>query len=256
MDYEKCAFISHSHLLRMAALSQRAVDYATKAYELHDSRYHLQLQDTERNLRDLQTLVAERGRILQADGSALDDRSVPGSCTLRIYGGLQITFAAAKEIAQIASFIEENRQGSMFSSAGWGEAARFANTLVTLNTVALANRQRRAAELVVRSRHHSDWPRRQVLPQGEQVLRQADGASALEECVALCLREIADQAVEIARSIVCWLDSEGCSDRSVESVLSLRQVSAARPSPSTGVRTLIASQIRTLALDFASQLPG
>ena len=250
MEYGECAFVSLSHLLRMVVLSQRAVDYATKAYELHDPRFHFQLQDTERNLRDLQSLVAERGRTLQAGGSTLDDRSVSGSCTLRIYSALQITFAAAREIAHNASFTQENGQRSEHSSARWRDAARLANSLVTLNAVALLKRQRSAAELVLRSRHHPGWPRKLALTAGEQAMRQAEASAAPEECVALCLREIVDQAYEIARSIVRWLASEGCSDRT-ESAVFLRQVSAERRMACTGGRSMIASHVRIGAWGFA-----
>lgn len=224
MEYEKCAFVLPSHLVRMAALSQCAVDCAIKAYELHDPRIYLQFEDTERKLRDLQSMVARRGRFLQAAGYALDDQSVQGSCTLQIYSGLHITFAAAREIAQNASFIQENRQRMECWAIHSLESARFVNSLVTLNVVALLNRQRRTAELVLGSRHHPAWPRKDPLVAGNQTMRQVDANAALEERVVLCLREIADQAIEIARSVVRWLGGADCSDGANESAVSQRQV--------------------------------
>ena len=250
MEYEKWAFVSLSHLLRMAVLSQRAVDYATKAYELRDLRFNLQFQDMESNLRNLQRLVAERGRILRAAGSTLDDHSVPGSCILQIYSGLQITFVAAREIAQRASSTWQNGQ-CRERTPRWREAARFVNSLVTLNTVALVNRQRSAAELVLRSRDYQGWPAGYAIPAGERGMPQVNADASYEECVAMCLKELADQAFEIACSIVRWPGPEGCSDRPGESAVSLRQMGEQRRIRCTGVSAFIAAQVGAGVLGFA-----
>jgi len=216
MEYRRRPFVSLSHLLQMAALSQRAVDYATKAYALQDSRFCLRLQDTEHSLHDLQGLVARRGRNLQSTGNTLDDDSVSGSCTLQIYSGLQITFAAAREIAHNALFLEEHRRLSGQSSLRWKQAASFANSLVTLNVVALFNRQLRFAEVVLQARQHPGWPSGPVNHARGQSTRQTDAIAAFEECVLQCLKEIADQAFDIACAIVRWLRSENCVVNSAE----------------------------------------
>ena len=82
-------------------------------------------------------------------------------------------------------------------------------------------------------------------------MRQIDANAEPEECVALCLTEIADQAFEVARSIVRWLASEGCPDTTGESAISLRQVSAERWMPCTAMPSLITSNGNMGALGFA-----
>jgi hypothetical protein len=223
MEYRKRALVSRSHLLRMAALSQRAVDCATKAYELQDSRFLLQLQDLEYSLCELQRIVGARGRDLQ-DAGTLDDDSLSGSCTLQIYSGLQISFAAAREIAQNALFLEESREVVNPMLPRWQQAARFANSLVTLNTVALLKEQIRYAELILQASQHPSWPREPV----DQALRRGilliDATAAFESCVIRCLCVIADQALDIACAIVRWLGSENCAESAAESAGSSRKI--------------------------------
>jgi len=224
MEHRKRAVVSHSHVLRMVALSQRAVDCATKAYELQDSRFCFQLQDAERSLRELQSMVAKRGRNLQDAGCTLDDDSVPGSCALRIYAGLQITFAAAREIAQNALFLKESRQLADHSPLRWQQAARFANSLVSLNAVALLNRQVRLAKLVLQARQHPGWPLDPVMHAHGPDVRPLDANALFESSVVRCLCAIADQALDIAGAIVRWLGSENCADNSTELAGSLRRI--------------------------------
>jgi len=224
MEFRKAAFVSRSHLLRMVALSQRAVDCATKAYELQDSHFCLQLLDGERSLRKLQSMVAKRGRDLQDAGCTLDHDSVSGSCTLRIYGGLQITFAAAREIAQNAFFLGESRQLAGHSSLRWRQAARSANSLVSLNAVALLNREVRFAKLVLQARQHPGWPLDPVMNAHEQEVPPVDANGSSESCIVRCLCAIVDQALDIASAIVQWLGSENCAGNSAELVGSLRRI--------------------------------
>lgn len=214
MEYRNPPYVSRSHLLRMVALSQRAVDFATKAYELQDSRFSRPLQHTERRLRDLQIQVARRGQNLREAGTALDDDSVPGSCTLRIYSGLQITFAAAREIAQNALLPGERRPFAGPSSPRSQHAARFVNSLVTLNAIALLNRQARFAEAVSQARQHPGWPLALASSAHEEG-PSVDTHAAWEGCIVRCLCAIADQAVDIACATVRWLGSESC-DRAGE----------------------------------------
>lgn len=226
MEYGKRAFVSLSHLRRMAVLAQRAVDCATKAYAPQDTHFCLQLQDAERSLHDLQRLVAERGRNLEGGGPTLDD-SVSSSCTLQIYSGLQITFVAAREISQNALFLRESRPLRGHSPLRWQQAARIANSLVTLNLVALFNKQVRFAELVLQARQHPGWPLNHARVRGT---RQIEATVDFEGCVAQCLREIADQAVDIACAIVRWLGSENY-DSTGEFAVSRRCVCSERRTP-------------------------
>lgn len=223
MEPRKRTFVSRSHLLRMVALSQRAVDCATKAYELQDSRFCLQLQDLERSLCELHGIVGARGRNLQ-DAGTLDDDSLSGSCTLQIYSGLQITFAAAREIAQNALFLEESREVGDPLRPRWRQAARFANSLVSLNTVALLKKQIRFAELILQSSQHPGWPREAVNQALRRGIRQIDATAAFESCVVRCLCVIADQTLDIACAIVRWLGSENCVESAAESVGSLQRI--------------------------------
>ena len=98
----------------------------------------------------------------------------------------------------------------------WRQAARFANSLVSLNTAALLKKQIRFAEIVLQATQHPSWPREPVNQAPKRSIRQIDATAAFESCVNRCLCVIADQALEIAHTIVRWLGSKSSIECAAE----------------------------------------
>jgi hypothetical protein len=200
--------ISRSHLLRMIRLAQRVVDYSIKAYELgSDETCHI-VRNTEDELRRLQLNIGDRGRFLRAEGRPADAESTAASCALRVYSALQVTYFAAREIAQNTLLLLES--GRKTKSPSKMETANFVNGLVRLYTVALFKEETQGARTILQA---SEGHRRFGLPLDlwEDELIHRDSAHAgFELAITHCLAQIAEQAHEIADTIMLWLDSKDC----------------------------------------------
>ena len=81
-------------------LSQRAVDYAIKAYELQNIEICHLVQGTEHEVRELEMRIGDRGRALKAAGEHMDAHSPSACYSLRMYSALRVICMAAAEIAQ------------------------------------------------------------------------------------------------------------------------------------------------------------
>jgi len=214
MQDRQCSPLSRSHLLRMTRLAQRAVDYSIKAYELGSYEICYIVRNTEDELCKLQLNIGDRGRLLRAEGRPVDTESTAASCALRVYSALQITCFAATEIAQNTLLLLES--GRKTKSPSKMETANFVNGLVRLYTVALFKEETQHARLILQA---SEGHRRFGLPLDlwEDELIYRDGANArFELAITHCLAQIAEQAHEIADTIMLWLDGKDCLSIPIE----------------------------------------
>jgi hypothetical protein len=195
--------ISRSHLLRMTRLAQRAVDYSVKAYELGGYEICHVVCNTEDELRRLQLNIGDRGRLLRAEGMPVDTESTAASCALRVYGALQVTYFAATEIAQNTLLLLKS--GRKTKSPSKMETANFVNGLVRLYTVALFREEAQHARMIFQA---SEGHRRFGLPLDlwqDELIHRVSANARFELAITHCLAQIAEQAHEIADTIMLWL---------------------------------------------------
>jgi phosphate uptake regulator len=197
MDTQKHSLVSHTHLLRMTALTQETVDRSVKAYELNSPGLTRIVLEAARELHAIELSIADRGRTLLAAGKIMDSTSRPGCCSLRIYSALRITHAAATEMARNTRL--KNSRGHMLTSAATVDLANLVNSMVRLNTVAVFNREADHARTVLQvegvRRKYAGWHSR--VHEDPQEL-----------AISRCLQQIAEQAYEIADALTQLLDRQ------------------------------------------------
>ena len=198
------SILSRSHVLRMTMLSQRAVDYATKAYALNSLELCGQVHQTKRDLHDLHLSIGERGRRLFAAGVPIDSHSPQAYGSLRIYSALRVMFTAATEIAQNTMIIAAREREDEFPQTV--ESGKFVNGLVRMCTVALFEED---AWLAKKALHIEGGRRRFDLALSRarlDVFRRSCTHCGRELAISNCIGQIAEQAYEIAEGLIAWLD--------------------------------------------------
>jgi hypothetical protein len=201
------SLVSRSHLLRMTRLAQRAVDYSIKAYELGSCELCHTVRNTEEELRELQLNIGDRGRLLRAEGMPVDTESTAASCALRVYSALQVTYFAAAEIAQNTLLL----LASGHKSPSQMITTNFVNGLVRLYTVALFDGEIQHARTILQVDEGHRRFDLQLSLREEELIHQNDASARFELAITHCLAQIAEQAYEIANTIVQWLDGKDCA---------------------------------------------
>ena len=202
------SLVSRTHLLRMTRLAQRAVDYSIKAYELGSYELCLMVRNTEDELRELQLNIGDRGRLLRAEGRPVDTESTAASCALRVYSGLQVTYFAAAEIAQNTVLLLES--GRKTQSLSKMVTTNFVNGLVRLYTVALFDEEIQHARMILQVNEGHRRFDLQLHLREEELIYRNDASARFELAIIHCLAQIAEQAYEIADTIMRWLDGKDC----------------------------------------------
>jgi phosphate uptake regulator len=211
MEVQRQCYFLRSDLLRMAMLSQRAVDYSIKAQELGASEVYRLFREYDQEWRNLQRRIGDRGRRLVASGVPVDADSAIAESALRIYSALYVTYTAASEITHIASLMAE---GEQTTPSGLGEIARFINSLVRLCTVALFNKQVQHVRGILRHDRSRRWCELALCHTRRSLMQNPSAHARSELAVARALGQIAGQAYEIAEASTLWLEGDnrlGCS---------------------------------------------
>jgi phosphate uptake regulator len=100
-------------------MSQRAIDYSIKAYELRRPEFCRHVLSPEHEFAELHRGLEDRCRNLLVAGLPVDSDSRFLWSALRICSALCITHAAAAEIAQTVMFLScRRRRGTWISGAG------------------------------------------------------------------------------------------------------------------------------------------
>jgi len=120
-----------SQLLKMSKLSQRAVDYSIKGFQLGKAEFSRDIETTEQEMNNLQLGIVNRGRMVLPKGMPISGHSRFTCCALRICHALHSTYNAATGIAL------ETIRGL---ESGWGvessvivDLGQFVNGLVRLS---------------------------------------------------------------------------------------------------------------------------
>jgi hypothetical protein len=204
MDTKQHIQVLRSQLLKMARLSQRAVDYSIKAYGLGRPEFCQHVRNSEHEFGELHRGLEDRCRRLLIEELHGDSDFRFVWSARRISSALRTTHAAAAEIAEMTMmFLEERgvRESHAFEALG-----QFANGLVRLYTVSLFKQQAQHARMILYSQAIGQWT--ELAPShGRKDLRQELGAQATFELrVAERLGQIVKQAYEIAHAITVWLE--------------------------------------------------
>jgi hypothetical protein len=128
MDIQPHVQLLHSQLLELSKLSQRAVEYSIKAYELSGSEFCLNVRSDEHELDGLNRGIADIGRKFQVAGLPVDSDSRFVWCASLICRALHTTYTAATDIAQNNMLFLED--GGIPESSALDEMGQLANRLV------------------------------------------------------------------------------------------------------------------------------
>lgn len=210
MEIQRQSQVLRSHLLKMTMLSHRAVDYSIKAYEFGDPEFGRLARNSEHEWHKVQCLIGGRGRILMAAGTPIDSDSLIARSTLRIYGALRVTYAAATEIAHNSMLIAEC--GLPITCREIGLMGRFVNGLVRLYTVALFKMEIRHAQTILQNDQGRQWFDLALSLTHRRLSHQTGAQARNELAIAQSLGQIAHQAYEIAEAFTSCLDGGDCLD--------------------------------------------
>ncbi|MGA9672423.1 MAG: hypothetical protein WBQ94_24625 [Terracidiphilus sp.] len=205
MKIQRESQVCRSHLLKMAMLSHRAVDYSVKAYELGDLEFCGLIRSSDQEWRNLQRAIGDRGRALLAAGSSIDAHSLAARCRLRIYSALRVTYTAAAEIAHNSALIAD--VDPSIRTPEIQQMGRLVNGLVTLYTVALFTNQTQLVKAILRSDQDRHWFDLTLNVVRQSLSMRPSRQARSELAIVRSLGQIAEQAHEAAKAISIWMEN-------------------------------------------------
>jgi len=195
-------------LFKMARLSQRAVDYAIKAYALARPEFSQPVLHTRPELSSLEGSIAVRGRALLFANLSADSDLCFVRSAMRICSALRITYTAAAEIAENFMLTPENQRVLQYPALE--DIGQFTNSQVRLYTVALFNEQIQHAKEVLKSYAPRQRPGMSFYRPLNELTEAATAQTHFELSTSRNLGQIAEQAHEIAEAIIVWLECQNC----------------------------------------------
>ncbi len=203
METKRKSPMMRAHLFKMMMLTQRAVDYSLKAYELRDPEFWHLIHKSDRKWCAVQRIIGNRGRRLLAAGLAVDTDSLTACCTVRIYSALRTSYTAATEIAHSSLMLAE--VGQTDGSELIMRMGRRVNALVRQYTVALFTGESQLAEAILRDDEMRLGFERTLDGAEKKLLPRTGAQSRIELSIARSLWQIADQAYEVAEALSLWM---------------------------------------------------
>lgn len=198
-----------TQLLDLSRLSQRALDYSIKGYELNSSEFSHQARSVRRQLKDRYFQIKVLSRQLIDTGIAAPSDFRFSLAALRLNSAFYKTYKAAARIGQATTLRLENRAG--VKCAALDEFGELINRLVRLCTVALFLNDASHAETVLHSQ--AIW-RRSELILDHSCSAIEDGPHPAD-CDTLAITQnlslVARQAHEMADAILFWLNGRDCA---------------------------------------------
>jgi phosphate uptake regulator len=200
--------VLRSELFAMFRLSQRALDYSIKAYQLGSPEFCRHVGQADEEVYKLQGRITDRARTLLASGLLFKPDSHFVSSALRICSALHITYDAATVIAQKTMLNLEGER--ITASPAIEEMGHLVNRLMRLCVVALFNEQIEHAKMVLQTDATGQWFDLAVSRSYERPIQRTDAHTTFEVALHKNLDQIAMQVYEIADAITFWLDRK-CS---------------------------------------------
>jgi hypothetical protein len=192
----------HIHLLRvqllaMSRLSQRALDYSIKGYEIRNLDFSRHVPTSQCALEEHHSRIKELCRELMNDGIAKPADSRFAFAAFTIAAALHVTYAAAVRIAQDTVRLTE---GGIHHAASLQTMGQMVNGSMRLCVVALFQQDVELAETALRDQESLR------LLEPPSIASQGE----LEQAVARSLGQVAKQTHEIADAIIFWLEGRSC----------------------------------------------
>jgi phosphate uptake regulator len=195
-------------LFKMAKLSQRATDYAIKAYESARPEFSRLVLDARVELSSLEGSIAVQGQgLLAAKLPSASDLCFVKSA-MRIGRALRVTYAAATEIAQ--SVMLASRSRTALPSPELQDIGLFTNSQVRLYTVALFNREIHHAKQVLNNNTAAQRRGAALYRPLKDLAARATTLTPFELSTIRSLGQIVEQAHEISEAIIVWLECRDC----------------------------------------------
>jgi PhoU domain len=196
--------VLRSQLFKMARLSQRAVDYSIKAYELGRPEFCQHVRNSEHELGELHRSLEDRCRRLLIEELPFDSDFRFVWSALRISSALRTTHAAAAEIARM-TMVSLRNEGVPESDA-LEALGQVANGLVRLYTVALFKEEAQHARTVLHSQAIGQWTELAARHSRKDIRQEVGAEATFELAIAERLGQIVKQAYEIAHAVTVWLE--------------------------------------------------
>ena len=206
----KQSILLRSHVVKMALISQRAVDYSIKAYALKSSELCEHVNGVKREVGKLALCIRDRGRSLLAAKEPIDSHSLLACCSLRIYSAFRVMTTAAIEIAQNTQVIATGSRKTEFPQTL--KAGDFVNGLVRLCSVALFEQEMSLAKTILQvegGRRRFDLAMHRARL---DLLRHSDTNGRCEMAIVDCIGHIAEQSYDVAEELVLCLEGGGCAN--------------------------------------------
>jgi hypothetical protein len=208
MQIQGQSFFLRSHLLKMVMLSQKAVDYSIKAYQLGASEINALFWKNDFQWRVLQRSIGDRGRKLAASGTPIDYDSHIAGCALRIYGALHVTYMAACAIAHISARGAAHDRTNPVQDLE--ESARFVNSLVALWTLALFKSEAQYTRSILLDHRAWRWFELKLCRTRHSLMQNVGAEARGQLALARALGQIAEQAREIAQACSVCCEKDNC----------------------------------------------
>lgn len=203
MDVQKHLYVLQIHLLAMSRLSQRALDYSIKGFELGCPRICGHVSSAEHELDEHHLKVNQLCRKLMTTAVTAPSDLRFILATLRIDNALHATSRAAAQIAQETILFLES--SPMVKCPALNRLGEFVNCSMRLCIVALFKKDVVHAQTVIQSQ--AVWRRCEMVfdDARDDVKYRMEAQDIYALTIAGILGVIAKQAHEIADAILFWL---------------------------------------------------
>jgi phosphate uptake regulator len=197
-----------TQLLAMSRLSQRALDYSIKGYEMRNLDFSCHVRTADNEIEEHHRRIKELCRKLMNEGAGNASDSRFAFAAAGINTALHVTYTAAAEIAQDSIRLLES--SGIHGCDALERMGQLVNGSMRLCIVALFEKNAAHAENVLRRQGSS--PLRELTSIGlhPHIDRWAGAQGDFERSVIRSLTEVAKQAHEIADAILFWLEEKPC----------------------------------------------
>jgi hypothetical protein len=206
MNSEQNMHTLRVQLLAMSRLSQRALDYSIKGYELRNLDFSRQISASQCALEEHHRYVKELCRdLMNVDiGKASDARFAFAAASINT--ALHVTYTAAAEVAQDSMRLLEC--SGIHGCAALERMGQLVNRSIRLCIIALFEKDAAHAKTVLR--HQESLRLRELTSTGlhPHVGHWAGAQGDFERSVIRSLGKVAQQAHEIAEAILFWLEGK------------------------------------------------
>jgi Na+/phosphate symporter len=195
-------------LLAMSRVSQRALDYAIKGYELRNLDFARQVPAVNSELEGRHRQIKDLSRELMSGSSSNPSDSRFAFAAASINTALHVTYTAAAEIAQDSLRLLES--SGIHGCAALERMGQLVNGSMRLCVVALFQQDAAHAKTVLRRQEAARLRELTSIGLHPHIGRWAGAQGDFERSVIRSLGEVAKQAHEMADAILFWLEGKSC----------------------------------------------